>query len=309
MRFSRPDVACNASRLGPRSHEQTKAKWMTVLNEDLQRGVRNTNRSCSLQKLSQIGHGTWTHFSFGDPCMDFKIDRSQYGEGEARKRHLARAELSGELWQHPQATQRMLPTPESASQLPKASEPVRCEAPLQPSDVRSSVQGKAEPNISVQPGPLEVVPAPQQERLLQPPQAASTSSQPQERRPPQPRPVERPSPPQLPQLWAAQPRSMTPCSSLAASSRASASVTPSSVAAGQLLKPAIDWSQPGAKLRSRLEGLSSMPPLRRMDSDPGLAKRGYVNPALRLQPDPGSASGSRQGASAADRYSTTFTFG
>lgn len=168
------------------------------------------------------------------------------------------------------------PPPESASELVKALTPVggdrvRYQAP--PSGDRA--------------------------RSLPHPQLGPSSDR--ERQPlPQPAPARDCGPfrqplPQLPQLWASQPRSMTPNSSFAESSRCSASVTPSSV-------PAVD-------IANTVSGQNMRPPLRRMESDP-VIHRGYIDPTLRLRESPGlAASKSMRAPSAADRYSTTFTFG
>lgn len=241
MKFSRPDVACNASRFGgPLDIRQTKAQWMQNLNEDSNKGMKLTKRSQSLNKFVQIGHGTWSHFSYGDPVGSFKTDRALYGDTEARRRHLARAEASGVLWQHPEAVPPPLPSPAASSKALRT--------PERPPSVR--LAAPAAPELTPAAPPAAVSPeAPRSEPRCAParppphPGAASL----QER--------ERQSPPQLPQLWASQPRILTPNTPLAASSRRSASVTPSSVV--------------GSHIAERLSTQPLRPPLRRMDSDPG----------------------------------------
>merc|ERR1712178_667415 len=74
-------------------------------------------------------------------------------------------------------------------------------------------------------------------------------------------------PPELPQLWAEQPRYMTPNTPLSAST--GRSITPSSALSGGRMRAL----QP-------LGGTALRPPLRRMESDPGLQK-GYIDPSLR----------------------------
>merc|ERR1711959_458860 len=101
--------------------------------------------------------------------------------------------------------------------------------------------------------------------------------------------------PELPQLWMQQPRMMTPQTPFTGSTGRSASVTPSSM--------------PGSR---GLGALPMRPPLRRMDSDPGL-HRGYIDPALKLRRSPETSKdaqvGDRPCLGAASRYTTTFTFG
>lgn len=102
MKMARPDVACNASRLhGPADLRLTKSKWMEILNEDLDRGRRIFQRSKSVQDLSKIGHGTWSHVSYGDPNGDLKIDKAIHGEQRAKAKHVATALQSGKDWHHP----------------------------------------------------------------------------------------------------------------------------------------------------------------------------------------------------------------
>mmetsp|Transcript_82037 Transcript_82037/g.145371 ORF Transcript_82037/g.145371 Transcript_82037/m.145371 type:complete len:313 (+) Transcript_82037:127-1065(+) len=102
MKMSRPDVSCNASRLhGPSDLRLTKSKWMEILNENLDRGTRNYWRSATVQDLSKLGHGTWSHVSYGDPVGDMKIDKAVFGERKAKQKHIATAVQSGKDWQHP----------------------------------------------------------------------------------------------------------------------------------------------------------------------------------------------------------------
>lgn len=333
-----------------------------------------------MQTLSQIGHGTWSHFSFGDPAGSFKIDKGFYGEAEARRRHMTRAEKSGELWQHPEAMLRASQTlPESAAELTKAAAPVvpafkpvaampAARVTYQPQEqpdaataqadaLRSQPRSHREPFVPPTPpapssnmglaaactaaspkhnSPLASSPEPG----LQVPQspcsggglaASATVAGPQPREPPialpDPQlnqlrngkdppvisvpdsldaamalngPSMRPPVPQLPQLWAQQPRYMTPTSALSAASTArSGSVTPASMPGG-----------PKIRFEERLGGTSVQLPLRRADSDPGLQKS-YIDPRMKLRPTPeGSAAGSQRGdgISAASRYTGTLSF-
>merc|ERR1712070_104038 len=92
-------------------------------------------------------------------------------------------------------------------------------------------------------------------------------------------------PPQLPQLWASQPRTMTPNTPFTTSSRRSASVTPLS-------------STAGSRIMENLSYKTMQPPLRRIDSDPGL-HRGFIDPALRLrQSIPAESKGAQPGQNA-----------
>lgn len=276
MKFSRPDVACNASRFhGPKNLRQSKAKWMEILNEDVDRGFRNTNRSKALKDFSGLAHGTWSHFSYGDPLGSFKTDRALYGDSEARRRHIAKANRSAERWQHPQASQ--APLPEAASQLAKASPSAPSAQRPPPSDGGIEALREAPPPSAPRSGPSSsrAEHAFDVEAAAMPPRRESA-------RPP----------PQLPQLWMSQPRVMTPHTPLTSTSVRSASVTPSSIAGSQIV---------GGWNAQHLQ-----PPLRRMESDPGM-HRGYIDPALKLRPSPGDAP--RQKGSAADRYTTTFAFG
>lgn len=288
MRFSRPDVACNASRfLGPKDPNMTKANWMKNLNDDLERGTRNHNRSRSLQKLTQLGHGTWSHFSLGDAVGSFKIDRALYGDTEARSRHLARAERSGQLWQHPQAAQ--LPLPESAAELSKA--------PLDASSTRSPP-----PPDAGSPDKERSIPVPSAPRIesrREPPAPVPGSADPSAISTRENRKYQRrEAAPELPQLWMAQPRSMTPHTPYTAAStgRTGGSVTPAC---------AVGVSQLADRLGPQI---SLRPPLRRVESDPCFSRgpQGYIDPSLRLRPSPPvSGSSAPDGA----RGFSTFTFG
>lgn len=74
---------------------------MTILNEDLDRGRRNYWRSETVQDLAKLGHGTWSHVSFGDPLGAMKTDKALYGAEKARAKHVSVALQSGKDWQHP----------------------------------------------------------------------------------------------------------------------------------------------------------------------------------------------------------------
>lgn len=258
---------------------------------------------------------------------NLRTDQALYGETEARRRHLSRAAKSGELWQHPEATNSLRkPLPESCLELSQAPPQrgsrleTRCPdfVPAAPAPQRqppSEGLGEAEHpqrqprSVSNMDGP----PAPKPPQS-QPPSVSNRGD------PPAPvadlptasaRASERPAPlhydqpaqfsdrsrlpPQLPQLWAEQPRYMTPH-------------TPGSASTGRSVALSSVRSGAHVQIDDRLGGTPLRPPLRRMDSDPGI-QRGYINPALRLGPsllkDPEVA----QGRSASDRYSTTFDFG
>jgi len=264
----------------------TKSQWLTTLNEDFDRATSLHKRSKSLQKFAQLGHGTWSHFSFGDPVGNFKTDRALYGDTEARRRHLARAERSGERWKHPDAASMCAPLAESALHLSKASLPVRdvptfipAKCPQRPPP--SERVGEAEPPLSSfrsdRHGPPDISANP-----------ATASSRESARQPP----------PELPQLWAEQPRYMTPNTPFSASS------TGRSVSVGQRTT---DLVLRGARARTddRLGCDPLRPPLRRMDSDLGV-QRGFIDPTLRLGP---SMLKDPAGPSPADRYSTTLSLG
>lgn len=238
---------------------------------------------------------------------NLRTDQALYGEAEARRRHLSRAVKSGELWQHPEATTGLRkPLPESClelSQAPPQRGPrheTRCPdfvaaAPAPQRPPPSVGLGEAEPpqsqprSVSNRGGP----PAP----VANPPAASSRASE-------RPAPFHYDQPaqfsdrsrpaPQLPQLWAQQPRYMTPNTPGASTGR---SIALSSVRSGAHVR-----------IDDRLGGTPLRPPLRRTDSDPGIQK-GYINPTLRLGPSLLKDPEAGQGLSAADRYSTTFDFG
>jgi len=302
MRFSRPDVACGASRFhGPSDLRLTKSQWLTTLNEDFNRATSLHKRSKSLQKFAQLGHGTWSHFSFGDPVGNFKTDRALYGDTEARRRHLTRAERSGERWNHPDAASMSAPLPESASQLSKASLPARevptfipVKGPQRPPP--SERVGEAEPPLSSlrsdRRGPADITVNP-----------AAASSRETGRPPPREQPEQisdrcRQPPPELTQLWAEQPRYMTPNTPFSASSSGR------SVSVGQRI-PGLVQRGARARINDRLGCDPLRPPLRRMDSDLGV-QRGFIDPTLRLGP---SMLKDPAGPSPADRYSTTLSLG
>lgn len=313
MRFSRPDVACGASRFhGPSDLRLTKAQWLTTLNEDFDRATSLHKRSKSLQKISQLGHGTWSHFSFGDPVGNFKTDRALYGDTEARRRHLSRAERSGEMWKHPDAVNNCAPLPESASQL--------LQAPLQMREVPAFIPakspqrippsdcvGEAEPPLSSLRGDRHGPPEPPLSSLRGdrhgPPDTSVHQAAASSRETARPLPREQPAqirqpPTELPQLWAEQPRYMTPNTPFSGAS------TGRSVSLGQRT-PDAGQRALRAQIGDRLRCDPSRPPLRRTESDLGV-QRGYINPMLRpgisMHKDP-------QGPSAADRYSTTLDLG
>lgn len=294
-RFGRPDVACNASRfLGPSDHGQTKAQWMRILNEDLDRGIRNSKRSESLHALSQFSHGTWSHFSFGDPMKDFRIDRGLYGDTEARRRHLAKAKSSSDMWQHPGPKLGQAPLPEPASPAVKA--PMETLPPQPP----------CADNKEAQPSPSAPRSGPRSPPLPAPVDPAAASTRDSSR--PQPHQMRsesidmprRNEPPQLPQLWMSQPRTMTPKSPFAASTNRSTSLAGSQAGDRQSSEP----------LRPPLRRVGSEPGVRfALDNDPGTRFRGYIDPALRLRPSLGAASKISQG-DVPDRWGmSTFIFG
>jgi len=295
MKFSRPDVACSASRLHVRNPGITKAKWMEILNEDMGKQSRHYEKSVSLHEFSNLAHSTWSHFTYGDPVGSFKVDRGLYGDAEARRRHLARAQRSGERWrcrhsaQDPpsplpeDASESWAPTPASSSREQKGYETAQNACRNQHPSSASRELNVPDISQNASPSGRAKVSSP-----------ASSSAQASTRQPPPP-----PTQIVLPQLWAVQPRIMTPHSPYAPSSKRSCSVTPTSV-------------------NSRFCDTSTRPPLRRVDSDPGSrigmrvesdasgSRTGYIDPALRLGPSPtASMKSSKSGC----RYTSTFTFG
>jgi len=302
MKFSRPDVACGASRFtGPSDLRLTKSQWLTTLNEDFNRATSLHKRSKSLQKFAQLGHGTWSHFSFGDPVGNFKTDRALYGDTEARRRHLARAEVSGEKWKHPDAASMCAPLPESASQLTQAPQQIRevpafipVKGPQRP--LPSERVGEAEPPLSSLRSDRH---GPPDANVNQATAPSRESARPLHRE--QPGQITdrfRPPPTELPQLWAEQPRYMTPNTPFSACS------TGRSVSVGQRT-PDLVQRGPRVRIDDRIGCDPLRTPLRRMESDPGI-QRGFINPTLRLG---SSMMKDPQGPSPADRYSTTLDLG
>lgn len=301
MKFSRPDVACNASRLLPRDTGITKSKWIEIIDEDNGKADRNFQKSVGLHDFSRLSHGTWHHFSYGDPVGNFKIDRGIYGDAEARRRHLARAQRSGERWRPRQAPPSPLPedaselaspTPASSSREPNGSNSGRQTASEHPSS-RGRELTMLEREFSQN--------LPQSGRAMAGAIPPTDATGPAASTPPanmrQPPPL---GPPVLPQLWAVQPRIMTPHSPYEPSTKRSYSVTPSTVT-------------------SHVFDMSTRQPLRRVDSDPGSgigirvasdlgsSKGSYIDPSLRLRPSP--CSSSMRSSKSGCRYTATLTLG
>jgi len=234
--------------------------------------------------------------SLGDPKGSYAIDKALLGEAEAYRRHNAKAERSGMLWQHPDAM-KAAASPESASQL--MSEPPR----RQLAPVYSNREAEQPPSPIADPLATST-----RESARPPAIAVDQQSQFSDRR--------RQGPPQLPQLWMAQPRSLTPNEPFEASARtASALATPTNPDRTRMQSPSdfpttiadrLTRSQivnAANRLGDSASSQSLRTPLRRMESDPGIQKRGYINPALRLRPSP---PGETKGG---ERYGTTYVFG
>lgn len=299
MKFSRPDVTCNASRFqGPRDHGLSKAKWMTIFNEDETRAINKVKSSVSLGKFAQIGHGTWSHMTLGDPKGSYCIDKALLGEAEAYRRHNAKAERSGMLWQHPDAMK--------AAPSPTASQVVEGPLPMSEPPRRQLAPVYSNREAEQPPSPIADPLATSTRESARPPAIAfDQPSQFSDRR--------RQGPPQLPQLWMAQPRSLTPNEPFEASARTgSALATPTNpdrrspldfptTIADRLTRSQI--ASAANRLADSSQSQSLRTPLRRMESDPGPIKKGYINPALRLRPSP---PGETKGG---ERYGTTYTFG
>jgi len=218
---------------------------------------------------------------------ELTVDKEHLGETEACRRHVAMAEFSAATL----FAQKDFPTPESSMELAQFSSSMprdnfRRTVSASPANADLAAASIPECARPVQFGERAAPPSP---RLLR------------ERQLP-------PQLPQLPQLWMSQPRSMTPKSPFAGSTGRSASVA----------------SMMGSRIVDDLRAQSSQPPLRRVDSEPGIycthdpdfRRRGYIDPRLQLRPSASNLSGSASnlsgtetGRSAADRYGTTFIFG
>jgi len=287
MKLGRPDVACFASRKFPRDPGITKAKWMEILDEDTTKASRHYQKSVSLHEFSNLAHSTWSHFTYGDPVGSFKVDRGLYGDAEARRRHLARAQRSGERWRARKAPSSPLPqeaesywtpTPASSSRDQQVPEIADNESPGRPPSV-AEVSQNAPPSGRSKPSTT--------------PLAANSPTNPSPQAD-----TRRPPPPALPQLWAVQPRIMTPHSPYEPSSKRSFSVTPSTV-------------------MSHTHDTSTRLPLRRVDSEPGSwigmrvesnrgSQKGYLDPSLKIGPSPPA---SMKSSNSGCRYTSTFKFG